>query len=184
MGNSYTQNISGGATAITYPMIDTGSVVQPAGTTLIIRNEVGRIFASPKSSEPGALLCNGATFDADFYAPLRQVLGTNILPDLRNRTIRGAGSMIALGAFQQNAAPNITGQVVNNRDHQYSPSFSDAFGAFSVTNSKTCRDSDGGSFVGYRTLVLNASQSNSAYGRNSATEVRVDSVGENYFICY
>jgi microcystin-dependent protein len=42
-------------------------------------------------------LCNGSTFNITTYPELYQVLGTNILPDLRNQFIRGAFSSSDVG---------------------------------------------------------------------------------------
>lgn len=37
----------------------------------------------------GFLLCDGSQYDENIYPELFTVLGTNILPDLRNKFIRG-----------------------------------------------------------------------------------------------
>ena len=70
---------------------------------------VGVVQAYMGAAAPdGWLLCDGSSFDVDEYPKLYEVLGSNILPDLRECTLKGTGtnaqgtvhSTIALGAFQ------------------------------------------------------------------------------------
>lgn len=55
---------------------------------------VGQIFPTLCSTPPNAhwLLCDGSTFNSTTYPLLYYHLGSNVLPDLREMTIAGAGT--------------------------------------------------------------------------------------------
>lgn len=61
-----------------------------------------------KSAPNGYLVCDGSWFDANSYPNLYRHLGTNKLPDLRNKFLQGYGSY-GVGTTVQPGLPNITG---------------------------------------------------------------------------
>ena len=81
----------------------------------------------PASEAQKYLFCDGSTFDKDKYPILFAVLGSQILPDLRNRFLEGndiGGQIIKAGL------PNIVGEL-HRIAHGYDWSYSN--GAFSMT---------------------------------------------------
>lgn len=71
-------------------------------------NPIGTILSYIGSTAPtGYLLCNGATYDTTTYSELYELLGTNVLPDLRGRFLQGANGN--LGTNVEAGLPNITG---------------------------------------------------------------------------
>ena len=89
----------------------------PNNTMICITNDnngamdiapVGAIFAYYGEFAPqGYLLCDGNEFDVNKYPELFNLLGSNRTPDLRNKTIFGAGNK-QLGDATDGALPNIT----------------------------------------------------------------------------
>ena len=94
---------------------------------------IGVIFPLYSNTVPtGFLPCNGVQFDAEQYANLYNLLGTNVLPDLRECTLGGIGEnttdtltthdIYTLGQFKDcqstptSAGPTVTGNnlVLNN----------------------------------------------------------------------
>lgn len=82
---------------------------------------LGAIVPLYTSSVPtGYLPCDGSTFDANDYPALYGLLGTNVLPDLRNKALMGAnpssqdtpasGNTSNVGDSQNAQLPNITGR--------------------------------------------------------------------------
>ena len=82
---------------------------------------LGAIVPLYTSSVPtGYLPCDGSTFDANDYPALYGLLGTNVLPDLRNKALMGAnpssqdtpasGNKSNVGDSQNAQLPNITGR--------------------------------------------------------------------------
>ena len=51
------------------------------------------------------MLCNGSTFNISTYPELYQVLGTNVLPDLRSQFIRGSNTSVAGQSISQSSTP-------------------------------------------------------------------------------
>ena len=90
-------------------------------------NPLGTIIAVYSNHVPdGYLPCNGTTFDQTQYPALYTLLGTNVLPDLRNKALMGAnpssqdtpasGNTSNVGDVQKASAPNITGTGPNAPD--------------------------------------------------------------------
>lgn len=94
---------------------------------------IGVIFPLYSNTVPtGFLPCNGVTFDAEQYSSLYNLLGSNVLPDLRECTLVGIGEnstdsitthdTFTLGQFKEcqsvptSAGPTVTGNnlVLNN----------------------------------------------------------------------
>jgi len=59
----------------------------------------------------GWLFLNGASFDMSAYPNLAKEFPSGKLPNLSNYVLRGAGDLIKLGEFQQDAFQNITGKI-------------------------------------------------------------------------
>ena len=75
----------------------------------------GMITAYAGATAPeGWAVCNGAEFDINTYYTLYQILGTNKLPDLRNRFIEGGDVLHSnLRTAIEAGLPNITGSMTN-----------------------------------------------------------------------
>jgi hypothetical protein len=73
---------------------------------------VGTLIFRTKSDTPlGYLPAEGGTFDQAVYPDLYAFLGTNVLPDMRDRVPRGTGTLAgAAGTTQEDALQNITGK--------------------------------------------------------------------------
>ena len=89
--------------------IKQNGVIKPlAGSTPGEGLPVGAITAFTANNIPsGWLLCDGSTFDETLYPALFIALGGNVLPDLRNRFLEGADSVVR--EFKEAGLPNITG---------------------------------------------------------------------------
>lgn len=86
-----------------------GAIKPLAGSTPGEGLPVGAITAFTANSIPsGWLLCDGSTFDETLYPALFLALGGNVLPDLRNRFLEGADSVIR--EYKEAGLPNITGR--------------------------------------------------------------------------
>ena len=129
------------------------------------------VFAS--EAEKGCYLyCDGSSFSTIAYPKLYAVLGTNTLPDLRNRFLQGSD----LG-FQTIEAglPNITGRLDFSARHNVG-----SRGAFSMSYSSTTgywNSSDG---ILYISANFDASRSNPIYG--ASTTVQPPAVTVRYYI--
>lgn len=92
---------------------------------------LGSIIAVFSTLVPdGFLPCNGATFDTTTYAALYAYLGSNTLPDLRNKALMGAnpdvtgkaaGNTSDVGEFQLAQLPNIKGLANAMGPRNYNP---------------------------------------------------------------
>lgn len=133
---------------------------------------VGAITAFTANSIPsGWLLCDGSTFDETLYPALFLALGGNVLPDLRNRFLEGADSVVR--EYKEAGLPNITGEGARFAGSTaVSPT-----GAFTKTGAAAQRGSGNNDMVG---LNFDASLSNEIYG-NSDT-VQPASYTVNYII--
>ncbi len=152
----------------------------------------GTVIASPASSVPGYLFCNGATLNRKTYARLFAVIGTLYnkdngpntfnLPDFRGDFIRGylAGSSAEIGTRQGQGLPNITGNLGGSKNILINPS---ADGAFEVT---TRSEGWAGTSAGTATTVANisfdASRVSGVYGKSGDVVPRNHAL--NFFIKY
>lgn len=107
-----------------------GAIKPLAGSTPGEGLPVGAITAFTANSIPsGWLLCDGSTFDETLYPALFIALGGNVLPDLRNRFLEGADSVIR--EYKEAGLPNITAKWDAN--YGYDTYFEGPMtGAFSV----------------------------------------------------
>ncbi len=156
---------------------------------------VGTILSSARASMTGYLLCNGAAVSRTSYAALFSAIGTTYgggdgsttfnVPDLRGRTVWGAGSWHALGDIITAGLPDIDGRfgsegVVNS---SYPPAFNIASGAFSAVDTQAITSKVVTQGDRAPTQVrLCASSYNSIYG-NSST-VQPPAIAINFFIKY
>ena len=159
----------------------------------------GLISYFAETSVPtGWLYCNGQAVDRTVYDALFTRIGTRYgsgdgstsfnVPDLRNEFLRGyddrtAGTR-AIGTHQDDAAPNITGNIGAGTDrnawylHALNPDgieSGNVGGAFSITGTDIA-DVDGGSNDGADGTVsvdFDASRSSTVYS-DTATEIRPD----------
>lgn len=141
----------------------------------------GTVFAYAGANVlPGTLLCNGAAVSRTTYAALFAVIGTKYgagdgtstfnLPNLIDRFIQysaTAGTIIDAGL------PNITGSAgVMSRSDNHFP-FDDMVGAF-YGNGVACQGMTSGfsttKFGDSSRLLLDASKSNSVYGKSSTVQ--------------
>lgn len=103
-----------------------GAIKPLAGSTPGEGLPVGAITAFTANSIPsGWLLCDGSTFDETLYPALFLALGGNVLPDLRNRFLEGADSVVR--EYKEAGLPNITGSF---RDFNRLVTFTNITGAF------------------------------------------------------
>ena len=93
---------------------------------------IGTITMYLGSSAPDSwLLCDGGVFDRTVYTELYNILGTNVLPDLRECTTKGAGqntngtihNTVALGAFQNDTV----------KSHSHTMSHTHTRGSMNIT---------------------------------------------------
>ena len=116
----------------------------------------------------------GAVVSRETYSKLYAIYGTTYgagdgsltfqLPDFRNRAIYGAASFGYLSA----GLPNINGVIYNVAGgHDISPS---ASGAFSAASNGYTSFGFGGAGCGKATITLDASKSNSIYGKSTTVQ--------------
>lgn len=126
------------------------------------------------------LLCDGSTFDTSKYPKLYAILGTNQLPDLRNRFLQGAVTVEQSNQKIEAGLPNIKGQIVALRrgGEGVNESFTNgAFREYSRFNSRIHmgNSDDWGSY-----FTFDASRSNTIYGRSQT--VQPPAVTVRYYI--
>ncbi|MCL2650366.1 MAG: tail fiber protein [Candidatus Azobacteroides sp.] len=88
----------------------------------------------------------------------------------------GGNSGVAVGSFQNDAAPNITGSLTNND--------SDPTGAGALTTISGTRGYPGSHIGTAKNIYLDASLSSIVYGRDNTTEIRPKNVYVYYIIKY
>ena len=115
------------------------------------------------------LFCDGSTFDASKYPKLYKVLGTNILPDLRERYLQ---VNIIGGKYLEAGLPNITGLFSGAAAFLV---FNGAFYNYKVWGYENSAEGHG-----WNAVAFDASRSNSIYG-NSET-VTPPSMTVRYYI--
>lgn len=159
----------------------------------------GMIYASSQPL-PNSLLCNGSAVSRSTYNKLFQFIGTTFgvgdgvatfnLPNLVNRVPRGAGSLISVGAQQEDAIRNIFGVApqIGITGNGYQP-----FDAGTIPSNSPFYLVDA-SNRGEIGVIANKVSSSSSTGRQigfdasrsvpTATENRVKSLGVNFYIYY
>ena len=161
---------------------------------------LGAIVPLYTSSVPtGYLPCDGSTFDANDYPALYGLLGTNVLPDLRNKALMGAnpssqdtpasGNTSYVGDSQNAQLPNITGSLATGGDYEANI-FNSMSGAFSgcTVGSVRFTTAGGGACSRCSRLIFNTANSGAStdhLGNNVYTtsgEVRSANVRVNYVI--
>ncbi len=101
-------------------------------------NPVGTVVMALRDTLPGHLLLNGSQFDVNTYPELYAYLGTNILPDFRNRYPKGAGTE-AVGTFAEGSFPSHTHTTP---DHTHSGSTQSAGGHTHTVSGTTSASGD------------------------------------------
>ncbi|WP_165678717.1 phage tail fiber protein [Metapseudomonas otitidis] len=101
-------------------------------------NPVGTVVMALRDTLPGHLLLNGSQFDTNTYPELYAYLGTNILPDFRNRYPKGAGTE-AVGTFAEGSFPSHTHTTP---DHTHSGSTQSAGGHTHTVSGTTSASGD------------------------------------------
>lgn len=154
-----------------------GAIKPLAGSTPGEGLPVGAITAFTANSIPsGWLLCDGSTFDETLYPALFLALGGNVLPDLRNRFLEGANSVVR--EYKEAGLPNITGYLKGVAfDNFNALNFGGAFGNAEEASNATGGTSSEEKHVNFD---FDASLSNEIYG-NSDT-VQPASYTVNYII--
>ncbi len=133
------------------------------------------------ASEAGKYLyCDGSIFDTTQYPKLYAILGSNQLPDLRGKFLEGAdiGNTVVEAGL-----PNITGTYLNNLASAHPGSIlGRGQGAFldNRANFLTYTGEGGSAVVGLQTLTIDASRSNTIYGKS--TTVQPPAVTARYYI--
>ena len=152
-------------TAITKLIDSKAAATLPAGTILPY---AGKIVP------PGFFWCNDSTFDEELYPNLYSALGTNKLPDLRDRTIWGANTADDVGKYLEDGLPNVQGSChflrYNGADDLDSVIKN---GAFTLTVSYRDTAKQNGAVFGSTLFNFNAGNYNAIYGK--ANNVRVSS---------
>lgn len=109
------------------------AVVSPSGALAVV--PVGTIVAYGGASAPsGWLLCDGAAFDQNEYPELRRVLGGTATPDLKGRTVVGAGAGTGLTARARGDVGGSENAVVVSHDHTITTSVSTSNATWTVGN--------------------------------------------------
>lgn len=77
-----------------------------------VKLPTGTILPCARKTVPdGFFWCNGSSFDEEENPDLYSFLGTNILPDLRDRTIWGANTADDVGKYLEDGLPNVVGRL-------------------------------------------------------------------------
>ena len=140
-------------TAITKLIDSKAAATLPAGTILPY---AGKIVP------PGFFWCNDSTFDEELYPNLYSALGTNKLPDLRDRTIWGANTADDVGKYLEDGLPNVSGK---SWVYGGIGAYSGAFASSPVTSNREGQRVSTGAYGG--DLIFKASDSNSIYGKTT-----------------
>ena len=147
-------------TAITKLIDSKAAATLPAGTILPY---AGKIVP------PGFFWCNDSTFDEELYPNLYSALGTNKLPDLRDRTIWGANTADDVGKYLEDGLPNVSGQfrTLSHEEHLGKSS-----GSFSDTSFNSTYGVTSDNFVGGLSYILSATNSSAIFGKSTKVQPR------------
>lgn len=138
------------------PITSEGNIGLPVGAVVA--------FASGTANE-NWLECDGSTFDQYKYSALYTYLGTNVLPDYRNRFLEGVGEGETVGTNKEAGLPNITGSQSSGGYGIAQATFD---GALYVASTSSSGFAGGGSNV--QRLGFDASRSNSIYGKSTTVQ--------------
>ena len=116
------------------------------------------------------LYCNGSSFDINTYPKLYKILGTNILPDIRNRYLQGNDTG---WVYLEAGLPNITGGY--GADNEQSESGYGAFFHYGDSFGFGAENNDIG-----RMVYFDASRCSPIYGRSNT--VQPPSLTVRYYI--
>lgn len=162
---------------------------------------VGDIKTSARFSDHNNwVICDGRALSRTDYASLFAAIGTTFgegnksttfnLPDCRGVVVRGVDngrgfdSGRTMGSYQQDAAPNINGNINEGIGCYAGTGVLSASGAFAKTVKSVSAyrgfDDQVLNTTNYHEVNLDASRSNAVYGR--AAEVRMKNIALNYFI--
>ena len=152
-----------------------------------VKLPTGTILPCARKTVPdGFFWCNGSSFDEEENPDLYSFLGTNILPDLRDRTIWGANTADDVGKYLEDGLPNVLGSLRTLSHEEHIENVNGCFSAFGVTGS-ACIGGNGSypdfsgaislngtsamlyagpgpQYINNTELTVNASLSNSIYG--------------------
>ena len=202
-GGNYRELSYTALASVPYAEAASNAASSPVGSVVVFAGDASSV-------PEGWLLCDGSAVSRSTYAALYAVIGTawgygdnattfNI-PDMRGVFLRGVtgtsnndanadtrtplkdggNSGNNVGSFQQDAAPNIIGNI-NNLSHGDVGATAD--GAF-VRASSGGNGSASGGGGSRNNFNFNASRSSLSYGRDNTTEVRPKNVYVNYIIKY
>ena len=149
-------------TAITKLIDSKAAATLPAGTILPY---AGKIVP------PGFFWCNDSTFDEELYPNLYNALGTNKLPDLRDRTIWGANTADDVGKYLEDGLPNVLG---NPDIGTWSNKETEPYGAFyqGVIQANTAIPWENDTKNDLVYINFDASKSNAIYGASQRVQSR------------
>ena len=136
---------------------------------------VGTILPYVGGSAPtNFLICNGSTFNKDTYYKLYNILGTNVLPDLRGRFLQGANNNLRQNV--EAGLPNVTGQFITQGNNTRTL----ATGPFTTVRKGTV-DAGTSQASDYANVIgMDLSLSNPIYGNSNTVQPPAYTV--NYII--
>lgn len=144
-----------------------------------VKLPTGTILPCARKTVPdGFFWCNGTNFDEEMYPGLYSFLGTNKLPDLRDRTIWGANTADDVGKYLEDGLPNVSGGFIS-RPHVASGSFGcvgSAWNAFASNIKSASQDLSNITVTGEGnkgdSVNFSASRSSAIYKTTSKIQVR------------
>ena len=116
---------------------------------------IGEIKMWPTTTPPADhLICDGSRFNAATYPELRQVLGTDVLPDMRDRFVRGYNPTGNKGGIKTvhewlTARARNAFRTARQPDHRHTGWYRDPS---TSTNGAVFRGTGGGGYFGWETV--------------------------------
>lgn len=135
-----------------------------------VKLPTGTLLPCARKTVPeGFFWCNGSTFDEEENPELYSFLGTNKLPDLRDRTIWGANTADDVGKYLEDGLPNVSGQfrTLSHEEHLGKSS-----GSFSDTSFNSTYGVTSDNFVGGLSYILSATNSSAIFGKSTKVQPR------------
>lgn len=118
----------------------------------------------------GYLACDGSTYDITKYDALYARLGTNRLPDFRNKFIMGNGANV-VGTEKSAGLPEIEGSLYFRSLYNGASPVISNDGAFVVgTSSSSANSFQGDSVQGTHIIKFKASEANNIYGNSNTVQ--------------